>query len=305
MNENTLPTTHSRRTINTLIRLLTGIVFAITALAASETIAATCPDGSTKPLFQPTFRFGDNFYRLTPCKDSSANAQSEALRQRGNLTSVLSMAENQWVFSRFGRPELGKLLWIGLSGTSWLDGSGSAASFFVNNYPIAEGSSACSGALLGTISTFSGGWVMQTTSCPTVQTTKYGVIKIPAANACVLDVDSDGQLTAAVDALAWTRVMAGFTGSAIGEALTPAGSESTGAAITTYLRGVATPNVFGSSTTPARSPKATSDGLVLIRLLQGMNDAQLLATVPVPVGATNLNAAQIRLSINNLCGASF
>ena len=287
--------------------LVTRIACALTAVmaifASSTAFASSCPDGSTRPLFQPTYRFGDNFYRLTACKDNWANAQTEAQRQRGNLTSILNMAENQWIFSRFGRPELGKLLWIGLSGTNWIDGSGSATSNFVNTYPIAAGTTGCSGALLGTLSSFSGGWVMQTTSCPAVQTTKYGIIKIPAASACLLDVDGDGQFTAAVDALAWTRVMAGFNGTSVGESLAPVGSEATGAAISSYLRGTATPNVFGSATSPARSPKASSDGLVLIRLLQGMSDAQLLNNIPIPLGAPNFSAAQIRQSINALCGA--
>ena len=62
-------------------------------------------------------------------------------------------------------------------------------------------------------------------------------------------------------------------------------------------------DVFGSATSPARSPKASSDGLVLIRLLQGMSDAQLLNNIPIPLGAPNFSAAQIRQSINALCGA--
>ena len=296
----------SRRVLrDALLRWLAATVMVISAASTVGAAAATCPDGSAKPSYQPSYRFGDNFYRLTPCKDTWANSQAEAQRQRGNLTSILDIAENQWIFSRFGRPELGKLLWIGLTGGNWVDGSGTAVSSFVNNYPLPEGTAGCAGSLLGTMSTFSGGWVMQSTTCPTVQTAKYGVIKIAAANACVLDIDSDGQLTAALDGLAWSRVMAGFTGAAIGEGLAATGSEATGAAIADYLKGASTPNPFGSATTPARVPKATSDGLVLIRLMRGMTDAQLLLNIPVPAGASNPGAAQIRASINAICGTSF
>lgn len=280
-------------------------VIAALIVADNAMAASTCPDGTARPLYQPTHRFGDNFYRLTPCKGTWAETQAESVRQRGNLSSILSIAENQWIFSRFGRPELGKLIWIGLNAGTWSDGSGSAVSYFVNNYPLPAGVSGCSGTLQGTMSTFSGGWVMQSTTCPTVQTAKYGVIKIAPANACVLDVDGDGQLTASIDALAWSRAMMGFTGAAIGEGLTAVGSEATGAAIASYLAGTQVPNVFGSTTTPARVPKGTSDGVVLLRLMRGMTDAQLLANVPVPAGAANLTAAQIRSNINSICGADF
>jgi hypothetical protein len=39
--------------------------------------------------------------------------------------------------------------------------------------------------------------------------------------------------------------------------------------------------------------------------MRGMTDAQLLANVPVPAGAANLTAAQIRSNINSFCGADF
>lgn len=289
---------------------LAGLGCATTMLALTPATASTCPDGSQKPLSQPSYRFGDYFYRLTPCQGSWADTQAEAQRQGGNLSSILSIAENQWLLSKFGRPELGKLLWIGLNAGSWVDGAGvpgSIASPFYNVYPMAVGTSACSGSVQGTMSTFSGGWVTQSPSCPAPQSTKYGIVKVAASAACVLDADSDGTLNVTIDGLVLMRILAGFDGAAIGEGLSPAGSEATGATIGNYLRGVRPLSAFGSAIVvpSARVPKATNDGLVLLRLLRGMSDAQLLTGIAVPAGALNVNAAQIRSSINARCGADF
>ena len=50
---------------------------------------------------------------------------------------------------------------------------------------------------------------------------------------------------------------------------------------------------------------STVDGLILLRLLQGVPDSDLLNGINVPEGAAFRNAAAIRANVNARCGTTF
>lgn len=123
-----------------------------------------------------------------------------------------------------------------------------------------------------------------------------------AARACDLDINADGAVNAANDGVLLLRYLLGFRGAALIDGV-PIGVIRGGAAGVESFIGTATKyDVFGRV---APVVTALADGLVLVRLMNGVPDAGLLNGVPLPTGATNTSASTVRVAVNTRCGTSF
>ena len=119
---------------------------------------------------------------------------------------------------------------------------------------------------------------------------------------CNLDINDDGSVNAAKDGVLLLRYLLGFRGAALIDGV-PIGSTRGGAAGVESFIGTATKyDVFGRA---APVVTALSDGLVLVRLMNGLPDTALLNGVPLPTGATNVSAATVRDAVNTRCGTRF
>lgn len=126
-------------------------------------------------------------------------------------------------------------------------------------------------------------------------------ITAAAAPACSLDVDGSGNVQALVDGVLIVRNMLGLTGASLTGSLAfpPSATRTTPAAIATFLAGQ-NYDSDGSS-----SQQALVDGVILVRLMLNLPDANLLNGVSFPPSATVTTAAAIRAGVNSRCGTSF
>lgn len=126
-------------------------------------------------------------------------------------------------------------------------------------------------------------------------------IQVGAAALCDLDVDGDGAMTVARDGALLLRYLMGFRGAALtgGLGLSDANAAQ---AIGDYVGSAVQFDVFGR---PSSAPLATTDGLVLLRLMLGMSDDALLSGVAVPTGALFATSGAVRTNVNAKCGTRF
>lgn len=118
---------------------------------------------------------------------------------------------------------------------------------------------------------------------------------------CGLDIDGDTNISAAKDGVLLNRYLLGYRGDALVTGLNLSGSHSTAQAIMDFIGTGAKYDVFGRS---AGSPLATTDGLVLTRLMLGIPDSALLSGVTVPQSASFTSASAIRTFVNTKCGTN-
>ena len=126
-------------------------------------------------------------------------------------------------------------------------------------------------------------------------------IQVGAAALCDLDMDGDGAMTVARDGALLLRYLMGFRGDALTAGL---GITDVNAAqvIADYAGSAVQFDVFGRSSS---APLATTDGLVLLRLMLGMPDDALLSGVAVPSGALFATSSAVRSNVNGKCGTRF
>ena len=122
-----------------------------------------------------------------------------------------------------------------------------------------------------------------------------------AAPTCNLDVDGNGSLQALADGVLIVRGMLGLSGTSLTGGITFSGT-ATRTDPTVIANFLATQNydVDGSS-----SQQALADGVIIVRLMLGLPDANLLTGVSLPASATFTTAAAIRANVNSRCGTSF
>ncbi len=126
-------------------------------------------------------------------------------------------------------------------------------------------------------------------------------LQMSGAAVCDLDMDGDGSMTVARDGVLLLRYLMGFRGSALTAGLGIA--DGTAAqAIADYVGSAAQYDVFGRSN-PA--PLATTDGLVLLRLMLGATDDVLLNGLSVPPGVLFATSSAVRANVNGKCGTRF
>ena len=125
-------------------------------------------------------------------------------------------------------------------------------------------------------------------------------LKLPLS--CALDVDGDNRVDPAVDGLLLTRYLLGFRGAALTQGLTIGGPRKTAALVEAFFGNAAQFDVIGRA---APAPSATVDGLILTRLMLGVDDAGLLSGINLPAGALFASAAAIRANVIAKCAGGF
>ncbi len=107
---------------------------------------------------------------------------------------------------------------------------------------------------------------------------------------------------AAIDGLLLLRYMLGLRGSALVQGVTLTAARPDALTVETFLANPGRFDVLGR-TPPA--PVATIDGVILLRLLQGVPDVSLLGGLTLPAAAQFNSASDIRGHVNLACGTSF
>ncbi len=126
-------------------------------------------------------------------------------------------------------------------------------------------------------------------------------LQVGAVALCDLDVDGDGAMTVARDGALLLRYLMGFRGEALTAGL-GISDLNAAQAITDYVGSAVQFDVFGRSSS---APLATTDGLVLLRLMLGMSDDALLSGIAVPSGALFATSSAVRSNVNGKCGTRF
>ena len=124
-----------------------------------------------------------------------------------------------------------------------------------------------------------------------------------AAPACDLDVNGDGLVTAGKDGVLLLRYLLGFRAAPLIANVLLGPGRADAQAVQDFIGTGAQFDVFGRPTaTPAI---ALADGLVLTRLMLGVPDANLLAGIALPTGATFTSGSTVRGNVNARCGTNF
>jgi hypothetical protein len=122
-----------------------------------------------------------------------------------------------------------------------------------------------------------------------------------AAPACNLDVDGNGSRQALVDGLLVLRNMLNIAGTSYTAGVSfPASATRTNEAAVKAFIATNNYDVDGSGT-----QQALVDGLILLRLMLNISDANLLNGITFPAAATIRTAPAIRANVNARCGTSF
>ena len=108
---------------------------------------------------------------------------------------------------------------------------------------------------------------------------------------CDRDVDGNGTVDSHVDGVLLSRYLMGFRGTRLIAGLTIPGPRNSAAAIETFLGDALQFDVVGRQ---PKAPSALVDGLLHLRVMQGLPDAGLLAGIAIPAGARVSSAAGIR-----------
>ncbi len=119
---------------------------------------------------------------------------------------------------------------------------------------------------------------------------------------CSLNITGGSLLNASNDGLVLLRFLLGFRGDALIANASLMSPRDSAAKVEDFLGLGNQFDVFGRSNA---APTALVDGIVLIRLMQGVPDTELLNGLMIPAGATFVNAADIRANVNNRCGTLF
>ncbi len=116
---------------------------------------------------------------------------------------------------------------------------------------------------------------------------------------CSVDVVGSGTPLATPDGLLLLRYMLGFRGNVLTEGLSISAPRSAIADIEAFLAA----SDYSATGTAGRPTNV--DGLIFLRLLQGVPDSALLNGINVPAGAAFRDAAAIRANVNARCGTAF
>ena len=116
---------------------------------------------------------------------------------------------------------------------------------------------------------------------------------------CSVDVVGSGTPLATPDGLLLLRYMLGFRGDGLTQGLSISAPRSAAADIEAFLAA----SDYSATGTAGRPTNV--DGLIFLRLLQGVPDSALLNGINVPAGAAFRDAAAIRANVNARCGTAF
>ena len=119
---------------------------------------------------------------------------------------------------------------------------------------------------------------------------------------CNLDINGDAAVTPENDGLLLLRYALGFRGATLIAGVPLGAARANAAAVETFIGSSAQYQVFGQPSAPA---KAMQDGLVLLRLMQGIGDSALLNGIAPPAGATFTTGSTVRANVNARCGTAY
>lgn len=119
---------------------------------------------------------------------------------------------------------------------------------------------------------------------------------------CELDVSGDTLVTAVEDGVLLLRYMLGMRGAALIGGVPLGAARADALAVETFIGSSTQYDVFGQPSTPAN---ATQDGLVLLRLMQGVPDTALLNGIAPPVGSIFMTGSAVRANVNSRCGTAY
>ena len=120
----------------------------------------------------------------------------------------------------------------------------------------------------------------------------------PVQASCGIDVKGSGSTATSPDGVLILRYLLGFRGAALTDGLSIVPPRNTSAAIESFL-------ADNDYSAVRLAGNANIDGLIMLRLLQGVPDSALLNGIIVPVGAAFRDAAAIRANVNARCGTAF
>ncbi len=123
-----------------------------------------------------------------------------------------------------------------------------------------------------------------------------------ALPACGLDVNGDGVTSAAIDGVLLLRYLAGFRGDDLVANLPLSAVRPNAQAVESFIGSALQFDVFARS---AASVALLQEGLVLTRLMYGVNDAGLLTGITVPQGARFTTGFAVRTNVNERCGTNY
>ena len=122
---------------------------------------------------------------------------------------------------------------------------------------------------------------------------------ITSSVVCNLDIVGSGTRQAIPDGLLLLRYMLGFRGGGLTQGLSISAPQRAVADIEAVLA----ESDYSATATAGRPTNV--DGLIFLRLLQGIADSALLNGIKVPAGAAFRDAAAIRANVNARCGTAF
>jgi Subtilase family len=122
------------------------------------------------------------------------------------------------------------------------------------------------------------------------------------APTCSLDINGDGSVTAATDAVLLMRYLLGFRDANLVAGITLVPARPNATAIQNFIGNAAPYDVFRR---PALAPSSMRDMVVVLRLMLGIPDASLMTGLSVPADASYATAAALRANVNARCGTTF
>ncbi len=125
-------------------------------------------------------------------------------------------------------------------------------------------------------------------------------LKLPLS--CALDIDGDNRIDPLIDGMLLTRYLLGFRGNALIDGLTITGPRKTANLLDTFFGSAAQFDVVGRATP---SPTAMVDGLLMTRLMLGLDDAALLTGISLPANAQYRTASAIKDYVISRCAGGF
>ncbi len=119
---------------------------------------------------------------------------------------------------------------------------------------------------------------------------------------CNLELNGNGQTTADQDGVLLLRFLLGFRGAALVAGVPINAVRGNAEDMANFIGWAGKYDVFGR---PIPTALATTDGVVLLRLMTGVPDDALLIGVVVPSGASFATGGTVRANVNAKCGTQF
>ena len=119
---------------------------------------------------------------------------------------------------------------------------------------------------------------------------------------CNVDINGDSAVTPDKDGVLLLRYALGLRGATLIAGVPLGAARANAAAVESFIGSSAQYQVFGQPSAPA---KAMQDGLVLLRLMQGIGDSTLLTGITPPPGATFMMGSTVRANVNARCGTGY